>query len=380
VGTTGGWMPSGRTESVQDFISGLELSKRFYWEAVRPILHTDFPGLPHSAALVGSGSEVLGFDTEMSADHHWGPRVMLFLLPDGYERHKAAIHETLCHKLPHRFMGYPTNFTAPDPADNGTQVLQATDNGPVNHRVEMFTLPGFFMDYLGFDIAEEMKPADWLTFPEQKLRAITAGAVYHDGIDLKSLRQRFAYYPRDVWLYLLAAGWTRVAQEEHLMGRAGFVGDEIGSALIGSRLVRDVMRLCFLMERQYAPYPKWFGTAFMRLTCAGTLAPVLSDALGAETWQVRQERLVVAYEHLARMHNALGVTEPLADTVSPFFGRPFLVIWGERYAGAIVKRIQDPVVQRIARRQLIGSIDQFSDSTDLLSEPSWRSTLRALYE
>ncbi len=37
------------------------------------------------------------------------------------------------------------------------------------------------------------------------------------------------------------------------------IGDEVGSALIGSRLVRDIMRLCFLMEQTYAPYAKWFG-------------------------------------------------------------------------------------------------------------------------
>jgi len=28
---------------------------------------------------------------------------------------------------------------------------------------------------------------------------------------------------------------------------------------------------------------------------------------------------------------------------------------------------------------LIGSIDQLSDSTDLLSDPQWRKTLRKLY-
>ena len=48
------------------FIPGLELARRFYWEAVRPILDADFPGLRHSAALIGAGSEVLGFDTPMS--------------------------------------------------------------------------------------------------------------------------------------------------------------------------------------------------------------------------------------------------------------------------------------------------------------------------
>ncbi len=39
------------------FLSGIELSRRFYAEAVAPVV-----GGPHSAALVGPGSEVLGFD------------------------------------------------------------------------------------------------------------------------------------------------------------------------------------------------------------------------------------------------------------------------------------------------------------------------------
>lgn len=52
------------------FIPGLELSRRFYWEAVRPVLDDAYPNLSHSAALIGHGSEVLGFDTPMSADHH----------------------------------------------------------------------------------------------------------------------------------------------------------------------------------------------------------------------------------------------------------------------------------------------------------------------
>jgi len=45
------------------FIPGLELARRFYWEGVRPVLDTEFRGLRHSAALIGTGSEVLGFDT-----------------------------------------------------------------------------------------------------------------------------------------------------------------------------------------------------------------------------------------------------------------------------------------------------------------------------
>ena len=61
------------------FIAGLDLSEALYEEAVRPLLVEHFPGLAYSAALVGPGSEVLGFDTEQSADHNWGPRLLVFL-------------------------------------------------------------------------------------------------------------------------------------------------------------------------------------------------------------------------------------------------------------------------------------------------------------
>ena len=108
---------------------------------------------------------------------------------------------------------------------------------------------------------------------------MTAGAVYFDNVgELTRFRETLAWYPQDVWLYLMASIWDRIGQEEHLMPRAGFVGDELGSALIGSRLVRDIMSLCFLMEKQYAPYPKWFGSAFKKLACAEELSPILWSA------------------------------------------------------------------------------------------------------
>jgi hypothetical protein len=161
--------------------------------------------------------------------------------------------------------------------------------------------------------------------------------------------------------------------------RAGFVGDELGSAIIASRLARDMMSLCFLMEKQYAPYSKWFGSAFQRLKCADQLWLILWRAQQSSTWVEREAALCDAYESLARMHNALAITDALPTTVSPFFGRPFKVIHGEMFAQALIAQITDPDVKRIALRHLIGSIDQFSDSTDLRSATRWRPTLRLLY-
>src|SRR5215211_5477073 len=99
---------------VNEFVPGLQLSELFYHEAVQQILERAFPGLLYSAALLGSGSEVLGFDTVRSTDHEWGPRTQLFLSETDYPIHAAAIAEALRHALPHEFRGYPTNFGPPD--------------------------------------------------------------------------------------------------------------------------------------------------------------------------------------------------------------------------------------------------------------------------
>lgn len=386
-------------------MNGIELCRQFYAEAIRPILNQHFPGLAHAAALLGSGSEVLGFDDAMSTDHHWGPRGMIFLSEADHTRLAGEIKQLLARHLPHTFAGHSTHFSEPDPNDNGVQHLEALKQGPVNHRVEILTIPGFLLDTLNFDIRQPLEPADWLTFSSQHLRTITAGAVYHDGLkterleigrsgdlsdtsqspdlpisNLQSLRTYFAWYPHDIWLYLLACGWARIGQEEHLMGRAGLVGDEVGSALIGARLVRDVMRLCFLMERVYAPYPKWFGTAFKQLACADRLYPILQEVLAARTWQERQRHLIPAYETIAQMHNCLNLTKPMPESTLHFFGRPFQVIALHGFGDRLSELISDPAIGQFAKQRPIGSIDQFSDSTDMLEDTSRRVAVRGLYQ
>src|SRR5687767_12224245 len=95
------------------FIPGLELSRRFYVETVRPLLEAHFPGLPHAAARIGPGSEVLGFDTEMSTDHDWGPSVLI-VLREGDAGLAAGVHELMGSQLPSSFAGYPVAADATD--------------------------------------------------------------------------------------------------------------------------------------------------------------------------------------------------------------------------------------------------------------------------
>jgi hypothetical protein len=130
----------------------------------------------------------------------------------------------------------------------------------------------------------------------------------------------------------------------------------------------------------YAPYPKWFGTAFAQLECAATFRPSLQAALTTATWPQRETHLVVAYEKLAVMHNALGLTDPRPEKARQFWGRPFRVIAMHGFSDALLAQISDPAVKQIAESPPIGSIDLFSDNTDLLANPHhWRAILRQLY-
>jgi len=346
------------------FIPGVELSRRFYLEAVRPLLDEAGLGIPHSAARLGSGSEVLGFDTTRSSDHEWGPRLQIFLHPQDVTRHGARIEELLSERLPKAFYGYPTHFAATGEA--GIRVMQATE-GPVHHRVEVTDPAAWFTAQLGFDPCNGVTLADWLATPTQLLAEVTAGSVFHDGLGrLAPARVHLDWYPHDLWLHLLACQWQRISREEAFVGRCGEVGDELGSAVVAARLVRDLMRLCLLMDRRYPPYSKWLGSAFARTPQAPALTPLLTAALAATDWHTREHHLARAYEAIAAAHNQLGLTDPVDPTTRPYHSRPFQVLQAERFTAALIARITDPVIRTLPKA---GSVDQFIDSTDVLSHP-----------
>lgn len=350
---------------IPDFIHGLELSRRFYREAVLPILETEFPGLPHAAARLGSGSEVLGFDTARSADHEWGPRLQLFLAPDDVAQHRERLVSELAYQLPKTFLGWPTHFE-PTGEANGVGFMQApaSSDAPVRHRVDVAAVDDWLTGCLGFTPSRGVTTADWLATPTQRLLEATAGAVFHDGLgQLTAARERLAWYPHEVWLYVLACQWKRISQEEAFVGRCGEVGDELGSAVVCARLIRDLMRLVLLMERRYPPYSKWLGSAFAQRAAAPDLTSHMTAALAATDGKSREQALTRVYEAVASLHNGLGLTEPVDPSTRPYFGRPFQVIGAERFTGALLSRIQDPDIRALSQA---GAIDQFADNTDFL--------------
>ena len=285
------WM-SDEDHPPYDFLPGLDLSEAFYEEAVKPIIDKHFPELAYSAARIGHGSDVLGYDTAQSMDHGWGPQLQIFLKDSDYSSIKEELDEVLRQNLPYEIRGFPTNFSY---HEDGTTRMEMITSGPVNHGVIINTISAFFIEYLGFNPTQDLRIIDWLVLPQQMLQSIANGRVFHDALGkLEPIHNKLEYYPHDLWLYLLANQWRRISQEQAFMGRSGQVGDELGSRIIATRLIRDIMMLCFLMEKKYAPYIKWFGTAFSQLDSAKTLTPLFIQIMDAPTWQKRQVPLTKA--------------------------------------------------------------------------------------
>jgi hypothetical protein len=156
--------------------------------------------------------------------------------------------------------------------------------------------------------------------------------------ELTTLRTKLQWYPSEVERYLIAASWLRIDQELPFIGRTLFRGDAQGSAIITARVAKAVMHLTFLHEKQWPPYPKWFGTAY------GVRAPLdTEDAICA----------------------ALDALAGRTVTVQ-FHDRPFKTV--------------DPLFLATMPNDGIGSVEMWIDNVDVLSKPQRRMALRSAYE
>lgn len=335
-------------------LTGAELA-RLYWEdVVRPILDEHRPALPRAAARLGSGSDVLGLDDATSRDHDWGLRLTLLVPGDAV----ADVDRVLADRLPEWYRGLPVRFPT-------------TWEPQVRHRVEVATAAGFAVSRLGVDASRDLAPVDWLALTGQSVLEVTAGPVFEDTAgELAAIRRRLDWYPHDLWLHVLAAEWRRAGQEIHLAGRAGMRGDDLGSRIVTTRVCSGLVRLAFLLERRWPPYPKWSGTLFARLPVADDVAPHLRAALTGVGWAERDAALGAACDVLHERQRAVGLPALEGAAAEQFWDRPVRGLRGvpEVLAGAIT----DDAVRRLPPR---GSVEQWVDDVSVLTDPAARVAL-----
>jgi len=302
----------------KDFIPELELNRGFYSDIVKGMIERRHPNLQYAAGLTGHCSGCLGFDTHISTDHGWGPRLQIFLNEEDHKNLRSSLNEMFSNELPLKYRGFPTNQF------KGCWGMEEIDEGPVNHWIQIETIQSFFNNDVYWDCDKPPTLHEWLSFTDQGLRELTSGEIYHDGIGkIAQARKWISYYPDEVWFFKMWCLWSAIVEEDAFVGRSNDLNDFIGEKLITSRIINKLMKLCFLVERQYYPYSKWFGTAFTKLHCGHHLSEVIKTIMTGNSFTIRNNALCQFYQEVGTMHNQLEITEAIDTNIINYHGRPY---------------------------------------------------------
>lgn len=224
----------------------------------------------------------------------------------------AQVDARLARVLPETFAGLPVRFAT-------------TYDPQVRHRIQVQDVDSFVAARTGLDATALWSLTDWLSLTGQAVMEVTDGPVFVDTArGLTAVRQRLAWYPHDMWIYVVATDWARLAQELPFVGRTAERGDDLGSRVIASRLSEVAIHLAHMLERRWVPYAKWAGTSMIELPRARATAASLHRALDAGDWRTREAALVEAFRGLHRLQTMAGLPT-VNDPVGPF--------WDRRYQG-----------------------------------------------
>lgn len=244
-------------------MKGLELSEKYYETYGRRMIYEQFSDIADQTAvgLVGYGSECLGFDDEVSADHDYGASFCVWLPKEVYIKHKEEM-QAAYDALPKEFMGF------------SGRVEEEQGKG----RVGVLCLEDFYLEILGRDSVPETAAA-WFAIPEAALATATSGAVFEDPCGKFTAMRNglLAYYPREVWLKKMAESLAKAAQAgQYNYARAMKRGERVAAELALTEFVKEAMQIVYLLNRKYAPFYKWMHRGMKELAVCGEIGDMLA--------------------------------------------------------------------------------------------------------
>jgi len=330
-----------------EFIKNLDLSESYFNECVFPIMKRYYPNLKFSAGLMTACSQMLGYDDIVSTDHGWAPGSMVFLNDNEFHM-RDELADVFEKNLPPEYKGYKTDS------------------------IWLCTMDGVRKMYIGEMPKDDI---DWLTISEHRLLGLTAGRIFIDMLNIQETRDKLSFYPQNVKLYLIASQWSIIGEEEAFVRRCAQVGDELGSRIVCARIAERLMRLCFLYKNKYAPYSKWFGTAFKQLSL-DNIHDEITAAISANTIAEREDHILNAQILVVELHNSCNITEPLEIKVWDY-GRGAKIISAGNFAAIAREKITNPELKNCP---LIGSVSQIGNMEYLYDNLELRDKIYQLYK
>lgn len=306
-------------------MQGLELARRYYEEFGRAMIAEHFPDYEGRIAvgLAGSGSDCLGFDDDVSADHDSGAGFCLWLTDDDYENIGFRLAREYS-KLPAEFMGVPKG--------------RANSYGSSHFGVK--SISGFYTPFTGRAGAPETN-AEWLYTPEFSLAAAVSGEVFRDDLgEFTAVRERIKNgMPEDVRLKKMAARVIAAAQSGQYNYPRCLAHGETGAAVLAAaEFVRNTALLIYLINRRYAPFYKWLLRGMRGLGQLShlerELSFILTEGNSTEQTRAKSEAIEGVCAELAEYFRACGLASSWADFLEP-------------YAYEIQNNIKDPELRNM---------------------------------
>ena len=277
-----------------------------------------------SAGLVGSGSEVLGYDDEISEDHDFEPGFCL-LLPgeDIIDRRTAFLLERAYAKLPKEFMGYQRSMIGPV--------------GGARHGV--LRMDEFFQEKIGSPDGI-LSVGQWLSLPEQTLAEVTGGEVFFDGLgEVTKIRERLKYYPEDIRLKKLAGELLIMAQSgQYNYQRCLKHGEKGAAQLAAIEFAKSTMHTVFLLNRVYEPYYKWSFRAMRELPVLSLEAELLEYLITTDNEEEMAEAKYDVIEGIAADVIDVLIEQGLTKAICGDL---------EKHAYSVNDQIQDPEIRNL---------------------------------
>lgn len=189
-------------------------------------------------ALVGVGSECLGFDDEISEDHDFSSRCQLFLDDSDYKTYKSDLKSSL-------------KIFCKD--------LESLTSNLKDINVEIMSIPNFYKYYTLFENGPKTE-SEYRKVPMDLLCVATNGKVFLDNLGkFSEIRNRLLnFYPEDIRLKKIAFQLNKMAQSgQYNYSRMIKRGDTVAANIAQGEFVKHYLEFVHLLNKKYMPFYKW---------------------------------------------------------------------------------------------------------------------------
>ena len=304
-------------------MKGLELSEKFYEQYGAPMLRSEFSEVEKYLAvgLVGSGSECLGFDDEISKDHDFEAGFCIFL-PDEVDERTEFLLERAYSRLPEEFMG-----------------CKREKLNPVGgNRHGVLRISKFLKSKLGKENGQ-LSEADFFFIEEQFLLEVTNGKIFCDNLGLLTeVRENLRYLPEDVRLKKLAGNLLLMAQSgQYNYPRCIKRGDTAAAQLSVGEFVNAALKTVYLINKKYMPYYKWAFRGLKEMPTLSGLYDSLEYLISSPNTEAteKQEIIESVCRAIADELVSQGLTRLLTAELEPI-------------AYSVNDRIKDPEIRNLS--------------------------------